>query len=99
MLNSTATLFQKQKETLLGELRTFVVLKADSSQEKQINHLEAKIDSQTQVIKQFSDYLSSLDRETFVLELKGFKEEKQKLLNEMNNYQENERQLKRECKF
>ena len=99
MLTCISSLFQKQKETLLSELRTFVVIKANLSHQKEIAHLETKIDNQSQIIKHFSDYLTSVDRETFAHELKVFKEEKQKLLNEINNLQESERQLKRECKF
>ena len=41
-----ANVFQKQKEALISELRTFVIAKAQSSQEKHISCLEKKIENQ-----------------------------------------------------
>lgn len=52
----------------------------------------------TQFIKDFTDYLTSIERDSLISELKGLKDEKHKFMNEFNNLQENERQLKRERK-
>ncbi len=49
--------------------------------------------------KKALEYLQSSDRSSLLDELKLVKEEVNKLLIEAGNYQENERQLKRERKF
>jgi hypothetical protein len=49
--------------------------------------------------KRSYEYLQSSDRASLLDELKLVKEEVNKLLVEAGNYQENERQFKRECKI
>jgi hypothetical protein len=46
-----ASIFQKQKDVLLSELRTFVVTKAQPDQDKNISCFEKKIECQ---VKTFS---------------------------------------------
>lgn len=46
LLSSIASIFQRQKECILAELRTFVISKAFLDQDKQVSLLETKIDNQ-----------------------------------------------------
>ena len=51
-----ANLFQKQKDALLSEIRTFVVTKAHPDQDKNISSLEKKIESQVNIFSYIKNY-------------------------------------------
>jgi hypothetical protein len=75
-----------------------VISNAYIDQMKHINHLETKLDDLTSMHRKSLEYLQASDRSSLLDELKLVKEEVNKLLVEAGNYQENERQFKRECK-
>ncbi|CAF0917327.1 unnamed protein product, partial [Brachionus calyciflorus] len=98
-LKAISEIFSNQKDQLISELRSFVSSGCYTSGETNLIHLEKKIDDLVRLQTKSLDYMQSIDRESLMKELESIKNDLSKALNELTQFKENERQLKRELKL
>jgi len=99
IIKGVANIFRNENENCVAELRSFVMSSAYSDQDKQLAHIEAKLDNQAKFHQESLAYLNSVERQALLDDIKSLKEETVKLGEEIGVFQQNERQFKREFKL
>ena len=99
LIKAVANIFQNENENCLAELHAYVLNHAYADQDKQLAHIESKMENQAKFHADSLAYLSSVDRESLLGELKASAEQIAKLSEEIDVLRQNERQSKREFKL
>ena len=98
IISAVANVFGKERECFMSELRLFVTDNAYVSEEKLVAHLEARIEGQTKQQLSAMEFLAAADRNSLLSEMKKIKDEAQKIIAEINQSKQIERELKSQSK-